>query len=435
VTDQSVVKESIIELRSSSIEHQTTMLNFVSLNRLQPLKRAFTILSAASCLFFFTTSGSGQTYSNLQFDFYGIQVNLPYDSSINIPFNNQLTRESVANFAENLIQKDNSGLAGSLLKHKAEHKLDDWLFYQLIRSTAQHLSPKELNYNRYTIFKWLLLTLSGYDARLKLANEQLLFYVLCEESIYNIPYYQYEGKQYVCLNYHDFKEVDFEKFDFREIALPVYGGNSFSYKVSNLPLFRQADYEEKTVHFFYYDQPFEFRFKLNKNISKLFTNYPTVDYASSFNIPLSPETRKSLIAILKEHTKSMNTTEGVDYLMRFTRYAFIFRSDTRVFGSEKRLTPEQTLLNEYSDCEDRSALFFYLIKELYDLPMLVLAYPNHVTVAVKLDKPAGNPIIYEGAAYSICEPTPQKKDLLLGQVPRELRNQPYEIAYVYTPSK
>jgi hypothetical protein len=65
--------------------------------------------------------------------------------------------------------------------------------------------------------------------------------------------------------------------------------------------------------------------------------------------------------------------------------------------------------------------------------MIVLAYPNHVTVAVKFDKPVGKPILYNGMKYSICEPTPQGEDLSLGEISTDLRKQSYEIAYVYNP--
>ena len=119
----------------------------------------------------------------------------------------------------------------------------------------------------------------------------------------------------------------------------------------------------------------------------------------------------------------------------FTRYAFLFKPDTEVFGDEKRLSPEQTLLYDQSDCDDRAALFFYLVKELYDVPMLVLTYPQHVTIAVQLDKPVGKPIIYNGTKYSVCEPTPQKEYLGIGQMLPSLRRVNYDIAYSYTPRK
>src|SRR5690606_28398771 len=154
-----------------------------------------------------------------------------------------------------------------------------------------------------------------------------------------------------------------------------------------------------------------------------------------FNIPMSAETYQSLISALRKNLEGKSIKNGVDYLMRFTRYAFLYRPDSELFGGEKRLSAEQTLLFNESDCDDRAALFFYLVKELYNLPMLVVSYPQHVTVAVQLDKPIGKPIIYNGAKFTICEPTPQKEDLSMGQILPSLRNSNYEIAYAYHPEE
>ena len=65
--------------------------------------------------------------------------------------------------------------------------------------------------------------------------------------------------------------------------------------------------------------------------------------------------------------------------------------------------------------------------------MIVLAYQNHVGIAVQFDKPIGTSITYQGGKYSICEPTPQKEDLSVGQIIPALHKAPFEIAYVYRP--
>jgi hypothetical protein len=89
---------------------------------------------------------------------------------------------------------------------------------------------------------------------------------------------------------------------------------------------------------------------------------------------------------------------------------------------------------KYSDCDDRAALFFYLVKEIYNLPMITLLYPTHITMAVQFDKPVGKPIIYMGKIYSLCEPTPQAEDLRIGQVASKLKNTPYKVVYQYIPA-
>jgi hypothetical protein len=139
--------------------------------------------------------------------------------------------------------------------------------------------------------------------------------------------------------------------------------------------------------------------------------------------------------LLRKNIEGLSQKKGVDFLMHFTRNAFLYEVDEKVFGKERRLSPEQTLLTQYSDCDDRAALFFYLVKEVYNLPMVVLLYPTHVTIAVNFDKAGRNTIVYKGRKYSICEPTPQADNLRIGELSPELRDKPYQIAYAYEPAR
>jgi hypothetical protein len=373
--------------------------------------------------------------TSVRFDFYGDSIALQFDPATFIGFSDALSDTAIQLFNGKLNATHFQPVIKTLLHYKEKYKLDDWLYYQLIRKTAQQVSPKADNYNRYTLYKWFLLTRSGYDAILSINGNRILFYVQSDENTYNIPNRLKNGKQYVCLNYHDYGKIDFDKDVFQEVAITLpEAAKGFSYKVTHLPNFRPDDYLEKDIRFNYYEHDYYFKVKLNPQIKSLFTNYPVVDYESYFNIPLSSVTYKSLIPLLKNNVKRKNVRNGVDYLMRFTRYAFLFETDTKIFGSEKRMSPEQTLLYEQSDCEDRAALFFYLVKEIYDLPMIVLIFPNHVTVAVKLNKPIGKPILYNGDIYTVCEPTPQKADTPMGELIPELKKVPYEIAYAYKPA-
>lgn len=375
--------------------------------------------------------------NTIQFDFCGEQISFDFDKTL-VPNTPVLSTEaSISAFYQGLNHKDYDPIINALKAYKEKFKPDDWLYYQLVRKTAQQISPKDNDYHQYTLYKWYFLCRLGYDARLAISGDYILFYIYCEENTYNIPYRNYNGKQYVCLNYHDYgNNIDFLKNRFSMIELPVAEAqNSFSYKITHLPEFRSTDYTEKDLRFNYNDNDYHYKVKLNNQIKSLFTNYPVVDYALYLNIPLSRETYFSLIPLLRKSVRHMSVKNGVEYLMRFTRYAFLFEPDSKAFGGEKRLSPEQTLLYDQSDCEDRVALFYCLVKEIYNLPMIVLTYPKHVTIAVQFDKPVGKPIIYNGNKYSVCEPTPQKEDLLIGQLLPELKKVPFQIAYVYTPQQ
>ncbi len=369
-----------------------------------------------------------------EFNFYDGKVSVTVPVNFNIPFDDSLTIAHVQQFYQTVEQTDYYNLVNSLLDYKDKQHLSDWVYYQLIRRTAQQIAPKAENYARYTLYKWFLMCKSGYDARLAVGNNQIIFFIQNNEDISDIPFFEIDGKKYTCLNFHDYGKL-FQRTDTYvpvKIKVPE-ATNDFSYKITKLPDFVPANYIEKQIAFNDGHKAYHFNIKLNNDISDLFKNYPGVDFETYFNIPLSKETYQSLIPALKENLKGKSEKDGVDYLMRFTRYAFLYENDEENFGKEKRLSPEQTLLNTYSDCDDRAALFFYLVKEIYNLPMITLLYPTHITMAVQFEQPVGDAILYNGKYYSVCEPTPQAQSLAIGQLSDELKTQTYQIVYHYEP--
>ena len=123
----------------------------------------------------------------ISFDFYGDSIEFPIDSSILIPFTSGLTEGGIEYFYQQAEKSHYVPIINALIRYKEEYNPDDWLYYQLVRKVAQLISPKAENYNRYTLFKWFFLVKSGYDARLTISGNKMLFYVQCDEKIYNIP--------------------------------------------------------------------------------------------------------------------------------------------------------------------------------------------------------------------------------------------------------
>ncbi len=186
--------------------------------------------------------------STIHFDFYGDPVEFEFDKNSRVDFTDQLSTESIQAFYKTILNSNYEPVIKALIAYKEQHKPDDWLYYQLIRKAAQQISPKAENYQRYTLYKWFLLSKSGYDAVLAVAGDQILFYVQSDENIYNIPYRIRDGKQYVCLNYHDYGNIDFEKTKFSEIAIRTPEAQKpFSYKVTQLPGFSPATIWKKIL--------------------------------------------------------------------------------------------------------------------------------------------------------------------------------------------
>ncbi len=380
---------------------------------------------------------NGQTANkSITFDFYGDTITFSNTDFSGIAFNDSLSGGNICAFYDRIQTTNYLPAVKAILDYKQKHNPDDWVFYQLIRRTAQSMSPKAANYNRYTLYKWFLLCETGYDATLNIIDGKLLFYVASDEDIYDIPFFRVNDKKYICLNYHDYSyNIDFQRYKNLNIPIRIEGAkNKFSYRLTALPDFRPESYFEKDLQFSYNDVSYRFTVKLNADVKKMFTNYPVADYQLYFDAPLSRETYNSLIPQLKQNIAGMSKKNGVDYLMHFTRYAFMYKPDAENFGREKHMVPEQTLLYDQSDCADRAALFYCLVKEIYNLPMIVLAFPHHLTIAVKFDRPIGKPIIYNGDAYSLCEPTPQNEDLPIGRISDEYNSATYQIAYSYQPT-
>lgn len=369
------------------------------------------------------------------FEFYNHTFNLSVDSSFLLRNSLKLSDSEIRSAYERLNHSKYQAVTDSLIRYKEQYQLNDWLYYQLVRKTAEQISPKKTDYTLYTLYKWFLMVKSGYDARLTISDNRIIFYVYNDEDISDIPYLMFKGKKYMCLNYHDYAHADLNKVPPHDmIGVPEATG-AFSYKVTRMPDFKHEDYAEKKLEFNYKHRTYHFNIKLNPEVENIFRNYPIVDFESYFNIPLSRETYSSLIPILKKNVQGMKQKKGIDYLMRFTRYAFLYEDDEANYGREKRLSPEETLFAQYSDCDDRAALFFYLVKEIYNLPMIAMLYPTHITMAVQFDQPIGTPVIYNGKTYSVCEPTPQKEDLGIGQLAAKFRHIPYQVVYNYEPRK
>lgn len=388
-------------------------------------------------IFCFSATNVDAGRKQIGFEFYGDTLQFSIDSFETVSFDRKnVSEETIIAFYQKVHDLHYRPLVNHLVYYKQKNKLDDWFYYQLVRKTAQQLCPKQENFELYTLYKWFLMAQSGYDAQLAICDNKLLFYVRSDDNIYDIPFYKKEGKQYVCLNYHDYgSKIDFKNLSFFSVNINIpEAQNSFSYRVTKMPDFDTKQYAEKDLKFQYRNKNYNFKVMVNPEVQNIFVNYPVVDYEAYFNIPMSKGTYNSLIPELKNVVKDMSQKKGVDYLMRFSRDAFSYQNDQANFGKEKRLSPEQTLLYNNSDCDDRAALFFSLVKEIYNLPMIVLLYPKHVTIAVQFEKSMGKqPIVYKDKKYYVCEPTPQATDLSVGEQDRKLRHTPYEIAYEYNP--
>ncbi len=206
----------------------------------------------------------------------------------------------------------------------------------------------------------------------------------------------------------------------------------FSLTDQRFPHYTATKTVQRRVWFEYQRRTYYYTFQSDPDYLDLYTDHPNAGLEPIFSAPLSPQAYSSLLPQLRKDLSAYTQYKGIEFLMAFTRTAFPYESD-KDNGIERYLTPEQTLFAPTSDCEDRAALFYYLVKEIYNLPMVVVLYPTHISVAVGLNKTYGKPILFDGRSYSVCEPTNTDNSLKIGEFLEHLEDSQYDIVLHYTP--
>ena len=95
-------------------------------------------------------------------------------------------------------------------------------------------------------------------------------------------------------------------------------------------------------------------------------------------------------------------------MLNFVQTAFDYKTDEQQFGYEKYFYPEEVIAYPYSDCEDRSALFAWLVTEYTDAEVVGLQYEGHLATAVCFGNDvniSGDRFLYAGKRYYVCDPT------------------------------
>ena len=166
------------------------------------------------------------------------------------------------------------------------------------------------------------------------------------------------------------------------------------------------DIQTKTLTFTHNGSEYKVKVEYDKSAIKFFEYYPQTALEVYFDAVPSTDARTSLLNALRPLIKDRSETEAVDLLLHFVQTAFKYETDDQQFGREKPFFPEETLYYPGSDCEDRSVLFSFLVRNLLGLDVVGLEYPNHVATAVRFkDDVSGDQVVYQNRKYIICDPT------------------------------
>jgi len=361
----------------------------------------------------------------LTIPFYSEVLNIQYPLDIKQEFTKKLEETSIVNFYEQLEDTNYEPLLASITKYQSKLRLNDWLVYELTQKIIEEVYINNTRKEK-VLANWFLLSKLGYDTRLAFLKNEVFIYVRSIDDIYETPLIEDGGNRFVGLPEMQYKRKSKNKAVYLLNFLPAPNGKDFTFSLADLP-YLKADKIQKKFKFDWEETSYEIAIQCDKTLVEVMKKYPVIGETDYIETPFSGTLKKSLLPQIQAIITGKSTKETLEILTTFTRSAFKYREDESYFGKSKPMIRDEVFFYPYSDCEDRSALFYGLVDELLGLPMILVAFPDHLTVAVALEEPIGPSIRYKGKKFYICDPTGPSNSSEIGKVPKGYEKQSFEI--------
>ncbi|MDR3261702.1 MAG: hypothetical protein LBT78_07685 [Tannerella sp.] len=337
-------------------------------------------------------AAAGKTVS---VSFYGITLRTPYDMK---PVRlREINGQAVAGLWEYFSKTDFLPLLQTLDKCSRENRLNDWALYELIACISAHI-PELQGAEAQLVFRQFLLVQCGYDVRMGIRGNRPVLLTPVREKVYACEYLEYQGTAYYIME----DQGAAAGMRIRTMDAPAKAGR----KSLTLQL-------DQSVHLGYAAHPFTLQYQdftlkgsLNRYRMDFFKHYPQTELSVYARATMDTVLNRQLIRAFREPLAGKNTEEALAWILRFVQYAFDYQTDDKQFGYEKPFFAEELFHYPFSDCEDRAILFARLTRNLLNLDVILLDYPNHVAAAVRIDTDReGYGIRFDNRKYLICDPT------------------------------
>jgi hypothetical protein len=329
---------------------------------------------------------------NLQGDFYHQREEC---------FNNINLAESVEHY---LNDSQTDSLVQQMNRYAKELKMDDMAFLMLLNKVSDVVLKNE-SMDCKVLFKYAILQKKGFDVFIGYSDNAITIYGRTNFMIDNCLYVSHGAKKYFDLSFDQHKQPHPENMfvmEHKGKALPI---------VMNLitpPAF-DAKFAKKVMPFEYDGFLYFFTAKVNQSLVEYYKDLPTINISTVYlNYGLSASATQSLVEEMKKAISYMNKTESVDFILRFVQTAFEYKKDELVYGQEKFSFPEETIMNTFSDCEDKAMLYATLVNKVVGLKTVALYYKDaeHINVAVENWSPKGKGnFSFKNHDYVVCEPS------------------------------
>jgi len=368
--------------------------------------------------------------ASVQVTFYTETLTLAYDDAMCQVRCTGIHEQGISGFYRQLDRQPHQLLLEELLATKRALALNDWLLYDLLRRSLQDILAAHTPAER-ELAAWFFLSKMGFETRIAYLDEQVFLYVRSEDEVFEIPMIEEAGKSFVNLSNSGIHARPQGQALYLLNFRPVNEGKSFGFYLTAFPNFAERP-ANRTVRFSYLDSLYQLDVRYDKTLVQLMEGYPLIAERQYLALPMSNTLAPSLLPQFEQLLDGKSTRKAVELLLAFTRSGFEYKEDAAFFGRSKPMIPDEVFFYPHSDCEDRSALFFSMVKALLDLPMIVVAFPDHLTVAVHLDADLPGAVLqYKGNRYYICDPTGPVNSAEIGVFPKKYKDEAFTIISSY----
>ncbi len=333
--------------------------------------------------------------------FFGSEVPFRYDSPMQFRLAGTASNREYAAAWAQLERSKHSIFLLQLLDYGRRMGFNDWAYCLLLHQTAARIYPGDTR--AQVLFLAFCLDKSGYASRVCDDGKRLYLALPARQMIYQNTYF-YEGNTRFFLI--DPVKGIAKASKLRVISLPYSpAGRPLDLHLNRLPQL-QGPVHTRALSFSYRGQTYRMSVPVNRGLVAFYNTMPFTDLDVQGRTPVSPAAKQAMLRVLKPLLAGKSQQEAAAILLHFVQTAFPYRTDQQQFGKEKYLFVEETLFYPYSDCEDRSVLYAWLVRELMGLDVIGLIFPGHAATGVRFtEKMAGDAVTYRGQKYYICDPT------------------------------
>ena len=309
--------------------------------------------------------------------------------------------QNISNHWSALSLADYEPLLKQIEAQRVPLQLNDWGYALLTHELASKIFPGSKN--DQALLTWFIMVKAGYKARIAYDISRVYLLMPTQQQIYATAYFTFDNQRYYALGFNGNKD----KLD----RVFTYDGNyPGASKILDMRLDKSLNTARKdkfkTVDFSYAGKKYKVKLDTDDETVAYLQTYPQMDINLYFSAEVNRATAHPLLLQLKPLVQGKSEHDAVNLLLRFVQTAFPYKTDEQQFGIENYLFPEETLYYPYSDCEDRSVLFAWLVKNLVSLDVVGLDYPGHVATAVQFnEKIGGDSVMHNGKRYVVTDPT------------------------------